>query len=233
MKEREEGSSPSILVLMAALNEEEGIGLTISEFKRCLGKSKFLVVDGNSKDGTVNAAKGLGADAIFQEGKGKGRAIAYALGKIGGNFDYILLTDADYTYPASYVPRMIEILEKDPEVGMVCGNRFNSHFKLDAMHNLFYFGNRILAYTHNLLNGIQLRDPLTGLRLIRWRLLRNWRPKSKGFDIEVEMNHHIERRGFKIAEIEIPYRPRLGEKKLKLKHGFTIFKRIFTESLLF
>ena len=41
---------PSLQVIIAALNEEEGIGPTIGELKDYLGKAKFLVVDGNSVD---------------------------------------------------------------------------------------------------------------------------------------------------------------------------------------
>ena len=81
------------------------------------------------------------------------------------------------------------------------------------------------------MNGINLRDPLTGLRVIRWQILKNWKPKSKGFDIEVEMNHRVENEGYQTVEIPIKYRNRLGEKKLKLKHGFSILKRIVGESL--
>jgi dolichol-phosphate mannosyltransferase len=114
---------------------------------------------------------------------------------------------------------------------MVCGNRFNNHFQLKDMHNLLYFGNRLLAFTHNLLNGIEMRDPLTGLRVIRCSILKEWKPKSKSFDVEVELNHHVERKGYKIVEIPIHYRRRLGEKKLKLRHGFTILRRILAESL--
>jgi dolichol-phosphate mannosyltransferase len=75
-----------------------------------------------------------------------------------------------------------------------------------------------------------LRDPLTGLRVVRADLLRGWKVKSKGFDIEVELNHHIERSGYRIAEVDIAYRERLGEKKLKVRHGGAIFKRIVLEA---
>jgi dolichol-phosphate mannosyltransferase len=81
------------------------------------------------------------------------------------------------------------------------------------------------------LNGVDMRDPLTGLRVVRWEIVRDWRPKSKGFDVEVELNHLVERKGFGIKEIPIHYRPRLGEKKLKLRHGFTILRRILAESM--
>ena len=219
-----------VLAVLAALNEEEGIGPTIEELRRCVPNVMVLVVDGKSDDRTVEVAENLGAEVIQQEGKGKGDAIAKATNYVGPNVEYVVFTDADHTYPATFVPKMIKILEENPKVGMVCGNRFNSHFHIEEMHGLFYFGNRLLAFTHNMLNGVALRDPLTGLRVVRREILKDWVPKSKGFDIEVELNHHVERRGYDIKEISIPYRSRLGEKKLKLRHGLTIVKRIMEET---
>jgi glycosyltransferase involved in cell wall biosynthesis len=222
----------STLVLVAALNEEKGIGPTLAELKQFLRHSKFLVIDGKSCDGTVHVAKSLGADVLCQEGTGKGNAIGFALEHINDEFEYVVFTDADYTYPGAFVPQMIQILDENPQLGMVCGNRFNSHLDIPAMHNAFYLGNRVLAFTHNLLNGIALRDPLTGLRVVRWDILKDWHPKSAGFDFEVELNHRVERQGYGIAEIEIPYRERIGVKKLKFRHGLTILRRIIAESLV-
>jgi hypothetical protein len=55
-------------------------------------------------------------------------------------------------------------------------------------------------------------DPLTELRVVRQEIVNNWHPKSKGFDIEVELNHLVENKGYRILEIPIEYRARLGEK---------------------
>ena len=225
-----EGHRSRVLAVVAALNEEEGIGPTIAELQQHLENPRVLVVDGHSVDRTVEVAKALDADIVFQEGHGKGDAIAAGMKLVDDDEEYVVFTDADYTYPAEYLPRMMRILDENPSVGMVCGNRFNHHLNVTAMHNAFYFGNRLLAFTHNLLNGVQLRDPLTGLRVVRSEVLRNWRPRSKGFDIEVELNHHVERQGYGIREVDISYRPRLGEKKLRLKHGVTIMRRILAES---
>lgn len=225
-----EGRRSTVLAVVAALNEEEGIGPTIEELRQYVHDPRILVVDGRSIDRTVEVAEGLGAEVIQQNGKGKGDAIAKAISHVNSNVEYVVFTDADYTYPAAFVPEMIRILEENPNVGMVCGNRFNSHFQMEKMHDLFYFGNRLLAFTHNMLNGVAMRDPLTGLRVVRWEILRHWTPKSKGFDIEVELNHQVEKRGYDIKEISIPYRRRLGEKKLKLRHGLTIFRRIMDET---
>jgi dolichol-phosphate mannosyltransferase len=222
---------PSTLVLLAALNEEEGIGPTIAELNQHLEKPRIFIVDGKSHDRTVEIAKNLGAEILRQNGKGKGNAIAEAIQSVNMDVGYVVFIDADYTYPAEYIPEMIRMLEENPRVGMICGNRFNEHLDTKALHGAFRFGNRLLAFAHNILNGIQLRDPLTGLRVARWSLLKGWKPKSKGFDIEVELNHYIENKGFDIVEIPIRYRSRLGEKKLKLRHGATILKRILSESM--
>ncbi|MCJ7635623.1 glycosyltransferase, partial [Candidatus Bathyarchaeota archaeon] len=167
--------------------------------------------------------------------KGKGAAISQGLeylGKLGVNTDYVVFTDADFTYPAEYVPSMVEILKKDKSVGMVVGDRFEKGFSLrKAVTEKFYFGNRFLALMQYSLNGVKLNDPLSGLRVVRWNIIEGWKPRSKGFDIEVELNYYVKKMGCRTVEIPIQYRPRLGDKKLKIKHGFTIFKRIVSQSV--
>jgi len=212
------------------LNEEAGIGFTIAEFMDTLDSPRILVVDGGSTDRTVEIAKNMGAQIVFQDGLGKGDALAKAVKYVDLNVNYVAITDADYTYPAEYVPEMIRLLEKNPDVGMVCGNRFNDQVDTKSLKGIFYFGNRLIAFTHNLLNGVQLNDPLTGLRVVRAGIFRSWKVKSKGFDVEVELNHHVERDGFGIVEVPILYRERLGEKKLKVMHGAEILRRIMVEA---
>jgi glycosyltransferase involved in cell wall biosynthesis len=220
----------SAQLIVAALNEEHGIGPTLMEFLDNYHFPKIIVVDGHSVDKTVEIAKNLGADIAFQEGFGKGNAIAKAIQHIDLSVKYVVLTDADFTYPAEYVPEMISLLEENPKVGMVCGNRFGRGLEPRALRGSFYFGNKLLALAHSLFNGVSLRDPLTGLRVIRTKILRDWSMRSQGFDVEVELNRHVERKGYTILELPIKYRKRIGEKKLKMKHGVTIMKRILLEA---
>jgi len=219
------------VVLIAALNEEKGVGLTIEELSKYPLTNHILVIDGHSLDRTVEVAKDLGAEIILQSGKGKGDAIAQAISSIKDNTEYVVLTDADFTYPAEYLPEMIEILAQNPQVGMVCGNRFTGQVDGKALHTQFYLGNKMLALAHGVLNNVELKDPLTGLRVIRAQVLRDWNVKSKGFDIEVELNAQVKKQGYTIAEIPIKYRPRVGEKKLKMKDGAGILKRIILETI--
>ncbi len=226
-----EQDNRSTQVIIAALNEEEGIGPTITEIMANLPTSRVVVVDGRSTDRTVEIAKNLGALILSQDGEGKGDAIKKAVEHLDFSVKYTIITDADYTYPAQYISEMIQTLEENPGVGMVCGNRFHGYNDLKGVNNIFYVGNRLIAFTHNLLNGIQLDDPLTGLRVIRTSILEKWKVKSQGFDVEVELNHHVERLGFSIVETPIFYRARLGKKKLGFQHGAEIIRRIMLESL--
>ena len=221
----------NVLVIIASLNEEEGIGLTLEELQRNLGNPHIIVVDGKSVDKTAEIAKNMGAEVFLQEGKGKGDALFQGFKRLNPETRYVVLTDADYTYPAKYVPEMLEIIDNDSRVGMVIGNRFKGEINSQkSLTNAFYIGNRFLAFAQHMVNGIKLEDPLSGLRVIRSDILKDWKPKSKGFDVEAELNYRVEQKGYVTVELPIDYRIRLGEKKLKLRHGFGILKRIVSES---
>jgi len=222
-----------ILVLIVALNEEHGIGPTIKDLKRFLGDSDFLVLDGRSVDKTVKIAKKFGVTVIQQLGYGKGNAVAQGIRSSNFFGEYIVMIDADFTYPAKFIPDMVKILDTNSKVGMVCGNRFNNKYFPQGMNKTFFVGNRILTFSHNLLNRVKLNDPLSGLRVVRWDILRNWTPRSSGFDIEVELNHFIEKQGYEIIEVPISLKPRLGKKKLNVFDGLTILKRIIMGNISF
>jgi glycosyltransferase involved in cell wall biosynthesis len=219
-------------VVIAALNEEIGIGPTIAEIQKVLEDPYLVVVDGCSVDRTIEIAKNMGADVLFQEGRGKGDALFRGFKELAALTPYVICTDGDFTYPAEYIPKMVEVLNQDSSVGMVIGNRFDGEYNFDKFSkNGFYIGNKLLALAQHVINGIKLQDPLSGLRVIRSSLISNWTPRSKGFDIEAELNALVERKGYRIVEIPISYRQRLGEKKLKFRHGINILARILSEGL--
>jgi len=219
----------SVSVLIATLNEEEGIAPTIYEIQKEVGNPQILVIDGHSTDRTIDIAKDLGVEVFFQKKQGKGDAISEGLKHVNSGAKYVILTDADYTYPFRYVKQMIRILDSNPNIGVVLGDRFTQKYKNQSDRNQFYIGNRILGFLHWILNGVKLNDPFTGLRLIRRELLENWQPKAVGFDIEAEINDHIIKSGYTIFELPIRYRKRLGKKKLGFKHGLNILQRMILQ----
>ena len=173
----------------------------------------------------------MGANVIIQEGKGKGNAISLGLQHIESATNYVVFTDADFTYPARNIKEMVNVLDLNPEVGMVLGDRFSKIYQCESDRNQFYIGNRILGFAQRVFNGIDLNDPYTGLRIMRSELVNKWKPESEGFDIEAELNHHVKRLGYRILELPIRYRKRLGKKKLGFRHGLKILRRIVIQRL--
>ncbi|MGD0424565.1 MAG: glycosyltransferase family 2 protein [Candidatus Bathyarchaeia archaeon] len=227
---------PGLAVIIPALNEAAGIFRTLLELKLELqefgGKSTYLVVDGHSNDDTGRIAHRLGAVVLEQERVGKGDAFRQALSHVPENAKYVVLMDADFTYPAEHIPEMISLMESDPSIGMVSGNRFGKNESRELFKRSFYVGNRILALVQAVANSVLMHDPLSGLRVVKCDLLKDWTPKAVGFDIEVELNHHIVKCGYSIREIPIGYRIRVGEKKLRRRDGLTILHRMLTQTPL-
>ena len=84
-KEGEQGHSTQVII--AALNEEPGIVPTINELAEHLNAARILVLDGNSRDRKVEVAKDLGAEVVYQDGIGKGDALAKAIKQTDMNTD--------------------------------------------------------------------------------------------------------------------------------------------------
>ena len=136
-------SNSSLVVVIPAFNEEEGIAPTIWELKAVLNDPHMIVIDGGSEDRTLELAKNFGAEVLVQKGTGKGNAISQGLDHLNGDTVYVAFTDADYTYPAIHLKEMVNFLDLNPKVGMVLGNRFNRIYELESDKNQFYVGNRI------------------------------------------------------------------------------------------
>lgn len=55
---------------------------------------------------------------------------------------------------------------------MICGNRFNGHVEGEALNRVFNVGNKLIAFPHRKLNDVELKNSLTGVRVIRVEVLR-------------------------------------------------------------
>ena len=69
----------SAQLIIAALNEAPGIGLTIAEMRDTLGEISVLVADGRSSDRTVEIAKNLGAKGCLPGRSWQGRRLSQGI----------------------------------------------------------------------------------------------------------------------------------------------------------
>ena len=213
-----------VSIIFPALNEEETIGKIIDEvpIEDMEGRgyrAEIIVVDNGSTDKTREIAEAKGARVITEPSRGKGRAIRTAFESVSG--DFVFMIDADFTYPATYIPRMLELLEGEYDV--VLGSRLKGQREQGAMSRLNLVGNHLLAFLANLLYGTRVSDPCTGYWGFRGEVVKSLKLDAVGFELEANMLAEIARKGYRIAELPILYRRRPNEAKLgSLKDGFRI-----------
>lgn len=221
----------TVCVILPALNEEQTIGKVIDEIPRATLADQgyhveILVVDGNSSDRTVEIAKDRGASVISEPRRGKARAMR--TGFEATNADYIFMLDADYTYPATYIPNMLKLLEKYP---VVIGSRLRGKREAGSMRRFNSIGNYFLTAAANILYGTWISDLCTGYWGFRGEVVRDLNLTSTGFQLEAELLIQITKKGYKIGEIGVHYRCREGKAKLSgVRDGlriarFLLFRR--------
>jgi glycosyltransferase involved in cell wall biosynthesis len=204
-------SKDLVTVVLCTLNEEEGIGKTIDELKR-EGFNNILVIDGYSKDNTVNIAKKKGVRVIYQHWSGKGGAIKTALDYV--DTPYVAFLDADSTYPPSELNKLLPHIAKYVEV---IGKRSKNN--ISKLHRL---GNGVINKLFSLVFSIDLGDVLSGMYILHTDKAKTLDLKSKGFEIEVEIASQMLQKG-KVTYVPIEYRRREGKGKLSsFRDGFHI-----------
>ncbi|NPA62810.1 MAG: glycosyltransferase [Methanococci archaeon] len=217
----------TLVILLPALNEEETIGKVIDEIDfdslRNMGFDvKVVVANGPSTDNTEKVAKEKGAIVYNIPIKGKGNQIRETLKRIDFHYDYLVMLDSDYTYPCEYINTIVKLLENG-DCDVVIGSRLKGRIEEGAMSKVNMFGNWCLTMMASLLYFKYISDVCTGMWGFKKYVLDSIKIDAEGFDLEANFFVEIVKKGFKIKEIPIHYRPRPNESKLS---GGSRFKAI-------
>jgi glycosyltransferase involved in cell wall biosynthesis len=216
-------SQPKILIILPTLNEEQTIGKVIDEIPKPVLEQagyvvQILVVDGSSTDGTREIAQQRGASVIVERRRGKGIAVVTALSSVDA--DFIFMLDADYTYPAGYIPDMLKLLANHHAV---IGSRLKGRREKGAMSRLNLVGNHLLSLLAMVLYQRKISDTCTGFWGFRGEVVKNLNLRATAFDLEAELFSQLARKGYSIAELPIDYRRRYSPPKLRsLRDGTRI-----------
>lgn len=217
-------SQPQIAVILPGLNEAETIGLTIDEVpKELLEQSGYavrvVVVDNGSSDETAQIARERGAEVITEPRRGKGMAMRTGFQAVDA--DFVFMLDADYTYPATCIPEMLDLLQDGATV--VIGSRLKGKMKTGAMSRLNMIGNHLLTLMANTLYQAKTSDLCTGFWGFRGEVLKDLKLSADGFDLEADLFIQLSRGGHSIAQVPIIYRRRPTKQKLQsLRDGLRI-----------
>ena len=148
---------PIVSVIICALNEEANLPHVLPKIPEWV--DEILLVDGHSTDATVQIAKDLcpRIRVLYQTGKGKGDALKLGVNEAHG--EIIVTLDADGETPPEEIERFITPLLEGNDFAK--GSRL---FKRRPLNMPLYrwFGNKVLAFTCNILYGTRFSDICSG-----------------------------------------------------------------------
>lgn len=202
----------------------KGLPLVINEYHDWV--DEIIVVDDGSSDGTFKAAEECldGKVKLFRHKINSGKVAALRTGMAHATGDIVIFTDADCTYPARYVPDLVRELEGGADLAL--GARLQNRDNIPAFNRI---GNNIFSFLATYISCMNIRDSQTGLRAFKREMFDKLDVKAKGLEFETKMTVRAAKLGYKIVEIPIEYRERVGKSKLRpIKDGARMLSALFS-----
>ncbi|PYQ48530.1 MAG: glycosyl transferase family 2 [Acidobacteria bacterium] len=211
-----------VTVSMITLNEEGAVAKVVADIRRVVPDAEILIVD-SSRDRTAEVAEELGCRVIKQfPPKGYGPAMDRAVREAGG--DIVVTLDCDDTYPVEDIPKLVHLIDADFD--LVNATRLAKRPK--AMPFANYIANRVFAWTARLLHGIKTTEVHSGMRAYRKSMIDAIEWNANGPALPVDMLIIPHRRGYRVTEIPIEYRERIGASTLqRFRSTLWTFKRLW------
>lgn len=199
-------------LIIPAYNEEGALPLVIEDYRNKV--DEIIVVDDGSSDKTYDVAKVYEKYnvRVYKHETNMGKVLALRTGVANATGEIIIFTDADYTYPAEYVPRLISEIDKGAD--LVLGSRFLRK----TNHNMPFLntvGNIIFSLLATYISCVRISDGQTGFRAFKKDMLLKLDVDAKGLEYETKMTVRAAKLGYRIVEIPIKYRKRIGYSKLR------------------
>jgi glycosyltransferase involved in cell wall biosynthesis len=190
---------PEIAVMVAARNEQERLGATLSALRAAFPGARLIVADDASTDRTPEIAREAGAECVRGErsiGKGGRNTIGAEHLLAGGEPDVVLLCDGDLGASAAVLTELVaRVADGRADVAIaVFARRVGGGFGL-----ALGFARRAVEKRA----GRVLAAPLSGQRALTPAALRAVLPFARGFGMETAMDIDALRAGLTVEEVEL------------------------------
>lgn len=202
-----------LTILIGCFNEKRTILKAIEEAKKLNIDKEIIVIDNCSTDGTKELLEGLKNDKslkiiLHSKNMGAGysghEAVYLALG------DYFYAPGADLEYKMEDVYRMIEKLEGE-NLDVVFGSRLLDRKDVSKLQLVkerpYWLGTIIATFLINLLYCRDFTDVIAP-KLTKTNILKKLNCKANNQAFEFELVSRLCKRGYKIQEIGVWYKPR-------------------------
>lgn len=212
-----------LTVSMITMNEEGAIAKVVRDIRAVAPDAEILVVD-SSKDRTAEIAQELGCRVLKQfPPQGYGPAMDRAVREASG--DVVITLDCDDTYPVEVIPELVRLVEKE---GYDLVNTTRTWRRPKAMPFANFLANRFFALGARVMHGLKTTDVHSGMRAYRKTMIDAVQWVAKGAALPVDMYVIPYRRGFRVTEIPIDYRERIGTTTLhRFSSTWWTFKRLW------
>lgn len=204
--------SVRVAVIAPCYNEEAAIAKVVDDFRAALPAAEIYVYDNNSTDRTADVAREAGAVVRFEPRQGKGNAVRRAFSDVDA--DVYVLVDGDDTYDANAAAGMVELLVGE-QLDYVNGAR--RHESEAAYRPGHAFGNRMLTGAVAHLFQSDIRDMLSGYKVLSRRFVKSFPLISAGFELETELMVHALELAMPMREVETRYKERPANSVSKLR----------------
>lgn len=208
----------TVTVVIPAYNEGAHIAQQVRAVRATMERSawtfEIIVVDDGSADNTAQEAARTGV-RVLRHRRNRGYGASLKSGIEASRFDWILIIDADGTYPTDAIPELLAAADRN---AMVVGARVGQSVKIPLVRRpAKWFLGRLASY----LAGRRLPDLNSGLRLMRKDLVERYvhlLPSGFSFTTTITLasacNEHP------IEYVPINYHARLGKSKIRPRHAY-------------
>lgn len=208
----------AVSIVIPAFNEGPHIAAQIhavrAEMERTDWAFEILVVDDGSEDGTGEVAAAE-AVRVLRHRRNRGYGASLKSGIEVAAHDWILIIDADGTYPTEAIPAL---LAQAGSHEMVVGARLGAQVRVPLVRRpAKWFLGRLASY----LAEQELPDINSGLRLIDRRLVDAYRSLlPDGFSFTTTITLAAAVNGHEVGYVPIDYHARLGNSKIRAWHAY-------------
>jgi glycosyltransferase involved in cell wall biosynthesis len=199
-------------IIVPAYNEADSIAAVIGRIRETLAaaevRHEIIVVDDASTDHTAAAAAEAGATVLSHQSN-RGYGASLKTGIRAAQYEQIVITDADGTYPVEQIPRMLEALQS---ADMVVGARVGTavHIPLCRRPAKWMLG-KLAEYV----TGCRIPDLNSGLRAFRRQLVECYLSiLSERFSFTTTLTVAMLCDNYRIEYLPIDYHKRTGQSKI-------------------
>src|SRR3989339_741784 len=221
-----------ISIIVPIYNEEESIKNVIPKLIKFISginiDYEIITVNDGSKDNSLAELKKIEGIKIIDHKKNRGYGASLKTGMKNSKYDWIMIIDADETYPVEAIPELVKNMDG---YDLIVGSREKrgNAIPLERRHAK-QFLNRFASY----LAGKNIPDLNSGLRIFRKDIVfKYWPLFPQRFSFTSTLTMICATRGYETIFVPIDYHKRAGKSSIKAVDFFNFLKLICKLSLFF